>query len=218
MTCRWMASRVLPTLVLIAAALAPLPAFAHRLNVFGFVEGTELKVEAYFSDGKAARKAEIKVYGADGALLAEGETDAKGECAFELPAASGDLKIVATSDALHRGEYTLKAGEYEGLVSSGAPVIVEPHAAEGGNDVPAPQRVGASEVDEIRASLARIDATLSDVQRKMAELRKPRAGVSPESVMAGIGFIVGLTGIAMYFMARNERKKTRDSAPPSPRG
>ena len=218
MTCRSIGRRVIPTLLLVAAALAPSHAQAHRLNVFGFVEGTELKVEAFFSDGKAARKAEVTVYGADGELLAEGKTDAKGECAFELPAAAGDLKIVATSGAEHRGEYTLKAEHYEALASLDVPVIVQRDAAEGGGEEPAPEKTNASELDEIRVSLARIDATLRIMQRQVAELRKPRAGVSLESIMAGIGFIVGLTGIAMYFMARNERKKAHNAGPRSSRG
>jgi len=210
MTCRCMARRVLPILVLIAAALAPLPGFAHRLNVFGFVEGTAVKVEAYFSDGAKARKAEVKVYGADEELLAEGKTGAKGEYTFELPANAGDLKIVVTSGAEHRGEYTLKAKDYEGLAASGVPVIVQRDAAEDGGEEPPAQEVSTSELDEIRASLARIDATMRIMQQQVAELRKPRAGVSLESIMAGVGFIVGLTGIAMYFMARNELKKARN--------
>jgi len=209
MTRRWKPAGLVAAGALIAAVLTPYVALAHRLNVFAYVEGTAVKVEAYFSDGAKARKAEVKVYGADEELLAEGKTGAKGEYTFELPANAGDLKIVVTSGAEHRGEYTLKAKDYEGLAASGVPVIVQRDAAEDGGEEPPAQEVSTSELDEIRASLARIDAALRVMQRQVAELRRPRAGVSLESIMAGVGCIVGLTGIAMYFMARSELKKAR---------
>ena len=182
----------------IVAVLVPSAAHAHRLNVFAYVEGSQVKVEAYFSDGAKARRSDLRVYDVGGRLLVKGETDAKGEYAFELPATEGDLLIVVESGEEHLGEYTLKAEEFEGVAGDEDPEIAELEGeAEGGGEVPG----------DIAKRLARIEATLRNVQRELAQLRRPRAGVSLESVMAGIGFIVGLTGVAMYFMARNAARR-----------
>ncbi len=198
--------------VLIITVLEPSVALAHRLNVFAYVVGDEVAVEAYFSDGVKARGADVKVYGAGGALLVEGKTDRNGEYAFRLPVVAHDLKIVATSGDEHRGEYTLKAEEFEGLVGIDEPEGPEEGSAGSvgaGNDPEgvAPLPLDGRDLDEIKAALARIDASLRTMQRQLAQLRKPRAGPSIEQVMAGLGFIIGLTGVAMYFMARNAARK-----------
>ncbi len=187
---------IAPVLVAVAAALAPSVAGAHRLNVFAYLEGSEVKVEAYFSDGAKAKRSDLKVYDADDTLLIKNKTDARGEFAFGLPATEGDLLIVVTAGEEHVGKYTLKAEEFEGVAGVEYPGIAEAEGESGGE---APGDIGKA--------LARIEATLRTMQRQLAELRKPRAGVSLESVMAGIGFIVGLTGVAMFFMARHATRK-----------
>lgn len=187
---------IAPVLAAIVGALAPSAARAHRLNAFAYLEGSEVKVEAYFSDGAKAKGAEVRAYGPGKKLLVKGKTDKKGEYAFRLPATEGDLLIVVTAGEEHVGKYTLKAEEFEGVAGVEYPEIVEAEGESGGE---APGDMGKA--------LARIEATLRNVQRQLAELRKPRAGVSLESVMAGIGFIVGLTGVAMFFMARHAARK-----------
>ena len=182
----------------IVAVVAPSAAHAHRVNVFAYVEGNQVKVEAYFNDGAKAKGSGLKVYDAGGKLLVEGKTDAKGEYAFGLPATEGDLLIVVEAGDEHRGDYTLKAEEFEGVAGSEDAEIAEVEGeAKGSGEVPG----------DIEKRLARIEVTLRNVQRELAHLRRPRAGVSLESVMAGLGFIIGLTGVAMYFMARNAARR-----------
>lgn len=56
--------------ILIAlAVMAALPAFAHQLNVFASVDGTDVVVEAKFSSGKVPQVGEVRVFDAADVLL-----------------------------------------------------------------------------------------------------------------------------------------------------
>ncbi len=197
-------------LLAVGGALLASPASAHRLNVFAYVVGGQVQVEAYFSGGARAQGADVTVYSAEKEVLLTGRTDKDGLWAFPVPAVEGDLEIVAETEDGHKGRCALKAEELAGsaprddVPTAGAE---GPDAAGEARSEPAAPLGASGDLDEIRASLERIDASLRTVQRQLAELRRPRAGPSLDRVLAGVGFIVGLTGVAMYFMARNAARK-----------
>jgi nickel transport protein len=210
MRCKLLLRGVVLTLLAVGAVLVSSPAQAHRLNVFAYVVGDEVNVEVYFSDGARAKGAEMTVYTADEKELLTGRTDDDGMWVFPAEDVTGDLEIVAETQDGHKGRCTLKAEELAGATPGAAPAAAAAastttrHHPHGEMRRPAS---AAGDLDEIRASLEQIDASLRSVQRELAELRRPRAGPSLDSVLAGVGFIVGLTGVAMYFMARNAAKK-----------
>ena len=69
------------TAVLVAATAA----WAHRVIVFGYVEGDTVYTESKFSGGKKAQNSQITVYDGDGNKVTEGRTDDNGEFAFKPP-------------------------------------------------------------------------------------------------------------------------------------
>ena len=79
---------------------------AHRINVFALLEGQEIKGEVFFSDGKPARKAEIKIK--MGEKTYKTQTDEEGRFAFRLPQRpEAEVKIVAYAGLGHRATLTL---------------------------------------------------------------------------------------------------------------
>jgi len=199
-------------LVLVGASAVVLPssASAHRLNVFAYVVGDKVNVEAYFSGGARAQGADVTVYSAEEEVLLTGRTDEKGLWVFPVPAVEGDLEIVAETKDGHKGRCALKAEELGGAAPHDDTLAAEAEGTDAAGDArtePATPGVASGNLDEIRASLERIDTSLRTLQRQLAELRKPGAGPSLDRVLAGVGFIVGLTGVAMYFMARNAARK-----------
>jgi nickel transport protein len=186
-------------------ALVPCTASAHKLNVFACVEGSDVVVETYFSDGKGAREAAIEVYDADGALVATGKTGDDGEFRFAAPDTAGALRVVASTGEGHRGEYAMTADELSGAAPPGVGASTAEPTSDGGAE---PRVDGGHNPDEIAARLDRIEAALRNVQRQLAELRKPQAGPSLERVLTGLGFIVGLTGAAMFVAAVYKTKRT----------
>jgi nickel transport protein len=173
----------------VICVLVPSLAFGHRLNVFAYVEGDAIGVEAYFSDGKGARDADVAVFGPDDKQLLSGKTDVEGKFSFAAPATASDLKIVVTTGDQHEGSYTLKADELGGAPSEQA--------------TPAPDPGGAVSPGQ---PVSRLEAKLTSIQRELNELKEK---ISLDRVIAGIGFIVGLSGVAMYFMARGVLARAR---------
>ena len=82
-------------------------AFAHKVNIYAYVEGDTVFTESYFPDGKKVQSGKISVYGDRGQLLLEGVTGADGRFEFELPL-ENRLKIVLDASMGHRDEYILK--------------------------------------------------------------------------------------------------------------
>ncbi|GAI86495.1 unnamed protein product, partial [marine sediment metagenome] len=94
-------------------------AFAHKVNVFAYVEGDKVYSESYFNDGKKCVDSKIEVFDNQGNKLLEGLTDKEGEFSFEVPSEDGDLKIVLTASMGHRAEYLIRAdelGDIKGLI------------------------------------------------------------------------------------------------------
>lgn len=82
-------------------------AFAHKVNIYAYVEDDTVFTESYFPDGKKVRNGKISVYDISGRLLLEGVTGADGQFSFKL-FPQDSLKIVLDASMGHRDEYVLK--------------------------------------------------------------------------------------------------------------
>lgn len=94
--------------------LMMLRGYAHKVNVFAYVEGDQVIVEGYFSGNVKAQNSPVEVLDETGKKILEGRTDKKGVYAFklaDLPPFSGGLKIVLEAEMGHRSEYTLSAAD-----------------------------------------------------------------------------------------------------------
>ena len=85
-------------------------AFAHKVNIFAYVEGDTVYTESYFPDGKKVEGGRVEVYDSQGKKLLEGVTDAQGQFNFK-PTKKDDLKIVINASMGHRNSYVLSRDE-----------------------------------------------------------------------------------------------------------
>jgi len=81
--------------------------FAHKVNIFAYVEGDKIYTESYFNDGKMCVDSKIEVFDNQGNKLLEGLTDEEGMFSFEIPSKDvidGDLKEIQSliEDALDK--------------------------------------------------------------------------------------------------------------------
>ena len=90
----------------------PQPAWAHRVNIFAWVEGDTVYVETKFPGGKKVKAGHIVVLDVQGNDLLSGVTNDMGEFSFKIPKRE-DLKIVLLAGEGHRAEWTLLASEME---------------------------------------------------------------------------------------------------------
>jgi len=97
-------------------------AFAHKVNIFAYLEEGKIYTESYFSDGKKCVESKIEVFDNQGNKLLEGLTDKEGMFSFKIPpedVIDGDLKLVLTASMGHRAEYIIRAdelGDIKGLI------------------------------------------------------------------------------------------------------
>jgi len=85
-------------------------AWAHKVNVFAYVEGGKVFTESYFPDGKKVEGGTIEVRDASGTKLLEGKSDSQGLFSFPIPKKE-DLTIILDATMGHKNSFVLKKSE-----------------------------------------------------------------------------------------------------------
>ncbi len=192
------------------------PAWAHKVMIFGWVEGDTVYTESKFSGGKKAKNCTVVVYDKEGNQLLEGKTDEQGEFSFKVPKKT-DLKIVLKASMGHMAEWVIPADEItaDGPISeerSTPDVGLQVATKEGSpsvetktsGELPAPAAVGMSR-QEVKALIDEsLDRKLAPILNMLVDSldRGPRVS----EVIGGIGYIFGLVGVALYFANRRRKK------------
>jgi nickel transport protein len=200
-------------LVLLTLAMVPIfavnTASAHKAVIFAWVEGDTIYTESKLSGGKKVKEGDIIVYDLQGNRLLEGKTNEQGEFSFKIPKKT-TLKIVLQAGMGHRGEWTLPVEEM-GEVTSQQSVQAEiKKTVETGSKKTEKQTqsVSASNLspDDIQLAFEKaLDKKLKPVMKKLAEPQEH--GPTVKDILGGIGYILGLVGVASYF---HYRRKTKD--------
>ena len=189
------------------------PASAHRVMIFAWIEGDTVYTQSKFSGGKRVKNSVVVVYDNEGNRLVEGTTDDEGEFAFKVPKKT-DLKIVLNASMGHMAEWEIPVEEIIGQAqpSQRARAGVEVAAEEAGSlvgtktssEVLVPAAVSLSR-EEIKVLIDEsLDRKLAPLLNMLADSldRGPRLN----EVIGGIGYIFGLIGVAFYVATRRKRK------------
>ena len=180
------------------------PASAHKVMIFAWVDGDNVHTESKFSGGKRVKGGEVIVYDIDGNQLLKGKTNDKGEFSFKVPKKTG-MKIVLLAGMAHRGEWTIPLEEIQEVAAgeTGTGTSKE-------TDVEKPEKqarpapAGGVSPDEIRMAVEKaLDEKLKPVMKMLAESKE--RGPCVTEILGGIGYILGLMGVAAYF---NYRRKS----------
>jgi len=185
------------TFIILIIMMINIPVFAHKVNVFAYMEGDKIYSESYFNDGKKCVDSKIEVFDNQGNKLLEGLTNAEGAFSFEVPQEDGDLKIVLIASMGHRAEYTISADELGDTVGSVKEKLEEPVS------VVSPE-VSSFDLKEIQSLIEDVlDEKLGPIIREMREIKKSQGDrISPTEIIGGIGYIIGIFGIIAYFLSR----------------
>ncbi len=173
-------------------------ASAHKVTIFAYVEGGKVYTESYYVDGTKCKNSEIEVYDKNGKKVLTGKTNDKGEFAF-TPPCEGPLKLVLNASMGHRAETTVSK---EDLMEGGAALSKETNNQESENtEVSSVSSSKSKEITITREELQKIlnetlDKKLHPIMKLIAESREH--GVSAKDVFAGLGYIFGLMGLAIY--------------------
>lgn len=208
--CSWKV--IIVTTFIILFSLAG-PAAAHKVMIFAWVNGNTVHTESKFSGGRKVKGGEINVFGPKGQLLLSGKTNDQGEFSFPVPQPTA-LKIVLNAAMGHRGEWTLSKDE----ITKAIPADTNSQATEnttGENTTPAAgtqptaSRPVATEAtlnaEKIQQAVEKaLDRKLEPIYRILAESREHKPTIN--DVIGGIGYIIGLVGLAAYMHARRQQK------------
>ena len=195
-------------------------ALAHRVNIFAWTEDNEIVAECGFNGGSKVKQGQVVVFdAATGTKLIEGRTDDFGVYRFPVSAEgkAHGVRIVIKAGEGHQNEWTVEAAELATIqpgtgaapAASSAPASATAVAAAPAAQAPASPKtdkapaqqaanISASELQNIVNTA--LDAKLGPIRKELAEMRVARPGFS--EIFGGIGWLVGLAGIALYFKGR----------------
>lgn len=197
---RWSLGAAVRGLVLVAACVVAPAAYAHKVNVFAYLEDGHAYVQGYFLDGRKAKNSAVTVYSDNGERLVQGVTNEQGEFSFTMPAAAS-LRVVLNAGEGHQAEYVFTAAELASAVtaaeSPGTAAAAAPEAS------PADRGVPAHADAQLRRAVTEAMAPLA---RELAELKERRTF---SDIVGGLGFIVGILGVLAYLKARKLSAKER---------
>ena len=183
------------------------PALAHKLQVFAFAEGARISGSAYFAGGGAALVARIEVRDGEGGVLAELAPDGEGRFVYTAAAPVDHLILAITSDG-HQAEWRVPAAELAAGFGYGGAIAQEaerPHR----RDEPVIVETDASSTSA--TSVAILDPALeSAIERAVARQIRPlreqlvaaQDRIRFQDILGGIGYIMGLTGLALWWTSR----------------
>jgi hypothetical protein len=212
------------------------PASAHKMYIFAETRGAAIHGEAYFRGGAPARDLVVKALGPAGEGLGETKTDENGKFSLEAKSRCDHRLVVETPDG-HGAECMVSADRLPGdlsprgqppevadkpaVVSSIRDVVRSPARSAGASPpefpmsgqseppTPSPARsAGSADADplqSLRDEIAGLRASLNAYQK---EARGYQQETRLRDVLGGIGWIVGMAGIASYFLARRRKQDT----------
>ncbi|MYM56606.1 cobalt ABC transporter permease [Thalassovita mangrovi] len=175
---------------------APVPALAHKVIASVFPSGSAIEGEIGFSNGDMAVDQEIIVTGPDGAELGRARTDGDGFFVY-TPTVPVAHTFRANLGAGHVAEATMPAEEVAAILGKSAPVPATAPAAE--------QQAPASAAPlsaETRAMIA--EAVRDEIRPLRREIAAYREHNSLQTILGGIGYILGLFGLGFYLAARRK--------------
>lgn len=185
--------------------------FAHKVRIFAWQDGDNIVTEAKFSGGRPAQNATISVIEIKtNHTLLSGTTNTEGLFSFPVPKiSSNDLQIIVDGGDGHKNSwnYTLEQSSPEskstlppGESSTTKQLPIE-QTSEKAKDAIS-QAITASELTQIIETT--LDKKLAPIKRTLAE--NSEKGPTLQDILGGIGYIIGLAGIAAYMQSLKNKK------------
>lgn len=187
---------------------------AHKVNVFAVAENGVVTGEGYFSGGAKAQNSTVEIRSALGDMVAQGMTGTDGTFRVALPSgAQAPLTVVLKAGEGHQSTFTLKA---EDLGQSNPPqapaetgMDTAPPVASAGAEAATPGKAPGVPVstalpamDEARLTMlmdAAVAKAVTPLRLELAKLAERDQGAQLQGIIGGLGWIIGLVGIAAWF-------------------
>jgi len=188
---------------------------AHNVTIFAWVEGDMVYTESKFSNGRRAQNAPVEVYDAAGTKILSGKTDENGEFSFKLPKKE-ELKIILRAGMGHGNEWILTTEDIAEAQAEPSGSTPDPASNQLNRSTPSqtPSINKESKENLMVTGLklqtlleTMLDKKLAPVLKKLNYLeakQKKERGIT--EILGGIGYILGLMGLAAFIHYRRKIK------------
>ncbi len=189
--------------------------FAHKVRIFAWENGDgTIMTESKFSGGRAAKNVTVTVIEAStGNELLSGKTDTKGMYQFPVPkTTSKEIEIVVNGGDGHKNSwhYTLEETPPLPVASQIPETKTSPQKEPGQTSMQAVTSTPKTQCDSeefTRLINAALDRKLAPIHRVLAESTDHSPTL--QDILGGIGYILGLAGIAAYFQSRKKNQEQK---------
>ncbi|WP_346895102.1 cobalt ABC transporter permease [uncultured Roseibium sp.] len=199
--------------IFVVAALGQ-PAWAHKVIASVYASGDMIEGEIGFSNGDMAKDTTVEVFDENGTKIGEAQTDDDGFFTYK-PTAKVVHVFRANLGAGHVAEIRMEVDELPDAISgsetadSGA---MTAQAAGGGSaaasepaGTPAPVGISDDVLKENREAFRKmLHKEVNPLRREIAAYKEKN---NLQTILGGIGYIVGLFGIGFYIAARRRLAK-----------
>ncbi len=203
------------TLPLLLIVLSSLPGHAHKVRIFAWEESGIINTEVKFSGGRPAKNAQISVTSIrDMKELLTGITDSNGMFSFPIPDTATknhyNLEISVNSGDGHKNSWLLNAADYLKITENThqqQPAPSSPTSLQAAQQAPPEQQkstlvvVDQEQLSQIIESA--LDKKLGPIKRSLAKQQGKKTSL--QDILGGVGYILGLAGIAAYFKSQKKR-------------
>ncbi len=192
-------------IVALVAGLAAPPALAHKVVLSAYAAGDVIEGELGFSNGDMAVDTVVNVLDTDGNTLGETRTDADGFFVF-TPTQAVPHVFKADLGAGHVAAVTLAVDDLPASVARGAGTVVETSLAAAPGAIPSDGTVlpVAAPPSVVREMIA--EAVRNEVRPLRREIAAYKEQHDLQTVLGGIGYILGVFGLAFFLLARRQRR------------
>ncbi|MGQ9464595.1 MAG: hypothetical protein ACUVQ4_02670 [bacterium] len=181
--------------------------FGHKINIFATVEADKIYTQSYASDGGKIRDGLIEVYDEAGNKLLSGKTDSLGEFSFPIPKRE-NLKIVLYGGMGHRAETHISVEDLPEMITKSPAKneeekMILPEKKTKDKTLPQSPEIVATDTTILKQVIEEeLRVHLQPIIRLLAEEKKE--SITFNEIIGGIGYIIGIVGIAMYFLSRKK--------------
>ena len=193
-----MQSKRVASLIIFCSLFISIPCFAHKVRIFAWAEGNTIHTESKFSGGRPAQNANITVLNSStGDELLQGTTNQQGLFQFPAPDSSiHEINIVINSGDGHKNNWLYQLDQSTDIASE--PAHSHDHPVTTTTDTsPAINLTKEQFTEIINESL---EKKLAPIRRQLAEESDQNPDL--KDILGGIGYILGLAGIAAYMKSK----------------
>lgn len=171
-------------------------AYAHRINVFAWVEGKTINIESKFSGGKVVKSGKVTVADPVGNHVFSGITDDQGKTSFNIQEAIDYYITVSTGEG-HKGTWKVLAYEISGPQLESNQSISHVHEpTEAGNI--SNNCISEQQVERL------LDEKLKSIHGQLKAIRQNNDN-KIKDIISGMGFIFGIFGIFALIKSRKNQ-------------